>query len=124
MTSDIYAELVPSLQRGAMAVSDFHALAWQAGSTWSAAQVELFLRCLDGVEVADGSVRLGKRTEAEELAEALLQVVQANGGKPLSASEVRRRLPDRFVTSDEQIKAMARKLPGLEVFGPGLIRSN
>ena len=37
-------------------------------------------------------------------------------------AQVRARLHERFVTTDEQVVAIARRTAGLEVFGPNLIR--
>lgn len=128
MTPAIYEELTEALRREPLPLTRVHALAREAGSSWSEEQVYLFLRCMDGVEV-DASVgqvpmvRLGQRTEQEELVEAIIQVVRSRPGKPMHPSEIRRQLPGRFVTTEAQIKALAKETPNLEVFGPGLLRS-
>lgn len=128
MTPAIYEEITTILRRESLPLSKVHALVKESGSNWSEVQVHLFLTCMDGVEVeaADAQnpiVRLGKRTEQEELVEAITQVVKANAGKSIAVAEIRRKLPSKFVTSEAQIKALAKDTPELEVFGPGLIRS-
>lgn len=98
------------------------------GSRWTADQLRLCLRCLglqfepDGGE--DPVVRLAARSDREILAQAILDVVRANPGQPLPAARVRELLPDRLTetTSVEQIRAVAREVTELTVFGPGLIR--
>jgi len=49
--------------------------------------------------------------------------VRSFAGKPVAANQVRERLPSHFITTDEQVLALARRTAGLEVFGPQLIRT-
>ncbi len=126
MTPAIYEEVIDALKREPLPLNRVHALVREGGSSWTEEQVHLFLICMDGVDV-DASlgkaptVRLGQRTEREELVDAIVQVVRSQN-KPLPAAQIRSLLPGRFVTTEAQIKALAKETPGLEVFGPGLIR--
>ena len=106
-------------------LSRLHALAADAGSTWSVEQLHLMLACMDGIEVKstandDPIVGLGQRSQQEELAEAVVDVVRAQG-RPTPAAQIIHLLPSRFTTSVEQIKKLARETRGLKVIGPGLI---
>jgi hypothetical protein len=125
MTPDIYEQLVESLRREPLPLSRLHALAADAGSTWSVEQLHLMLACMDGIEVQDAGnddpiVRLGQRSPQEELAEAVVDVVRAQG-RPTPAAQIIQLLPSKFTTSVEQIKKLARETRGLKVIGPGLI---
>ena len=127
MTPELYPSIAAAFQAGTVSFARLMEMARAAGSKWSDAQLRLFLACLDGVEIAleaNGHevVRVGQRTEHEALASLVEEMVAAANGKPLHPTEIRQRLPQRFVTTDEQIRALARKTPALEVFGPGLIR--
>ena len=125
MTPEIYDSLVQSLRREELPLSRLHALAVDAGSAWSVEQLHLMLACMDGVELKSGDngdtiVGLGKRSQQEELAEAVIEVVRAQG-RPVPAAQVIRLLPERFNTSVEQVKKLARDTRSLRVLGPGLI---
>jgi len=127
MTPSIYDQLLAALRGGPLPLDRIHALAREAGSAWSEPQLRLFLTCMDGIELDASSpespmVRLGQRTEQEALMEALLEVLRAQGGGPLHPGALKKLLPGRFTTTEEQLKALARKTPALEVMGPGLIR--
>jgi hypothetical protein len=127
MTPAIYEAITTALKREPLPLDKVYTLAKDRGSNWHQAQIHLFLACMDGVEVEATPektplVRLGQRTEKEELVEAIIQVLQSNTGKPMLAAEIRRQLPKRFVTTEEKIKALAKETPVLEVFGPGRIR--
>ena len=126
MTPPIFEQLLAALQREPLPLSRLHAYARDAGSAWSSEQVRLMLESLDGVTVgadqADPAVSLGQRSARDELAQAILEAVRASAGRPVPPQEVLRRLSGRFTTSVEQIIAVARQTPGLEVFGPGLLR--
>ncbi|HUY34889.1 MAG TPA: hypothetical protein VMV69_19235 [Pirellulales bacterium] len=126
MTAAVYAQLVDALKGGAQRLTRLHALAAEEGSVWSVEQLHLFFAVLDGMEVEQGSdgtilVRLGRRTAEEELALAVIELVRSQGGKPVPATLVVRMLADRFTTSAEQVKKVAREAAGLNVVGPGLI---
>lgn len=125
MTPQIYEELVQSLRREELPLSRLHALATDAGSTWSVEQLHLMLACMEGIELKladDGKtvVGLGQRSQQEELVEAVIEVVRTQG-RPVPAAQVIRLLPERFNTSVEQVKKLARETRHLKVIGPGLI---
>ena len=126
MTPEIYEQLVETLKREPLPLRTLHAYAADAGSNWSVHQLHLMLAVMDGVSV-DGidndnlMVRLGERSQAEQLADAIAEVVRSQGGRPLPAAQVLKLLPGRFTTSVEQIKKIARQASGLRVVGPGLI---
>jgi hypothetical protein len=125
MTPQIYEELVQSLRRGELPLARLHALAVDAGSTWSVEQLHLMLACMDGIEMrlADNGemvVSLGQRSQQEELVEAVIEVVRTQG-RPVPAAQVMSLLPSKFTTSVEQVKKLARESRGLKVIGPGLI---
>jgi len=124
MSPALYEQLVQSLRRGAMPLSKLRALAVDGGSTWSVDQLHLLLECMDGVEIkattADPLVNMGQRSQQEELAEAIFNVVRAQG-RPVPAAQIMQLLAGKFSTSVEQIKRLARENHGLKVIGPGLI---
>lgn len=127
MTPEIYNQIVDSLKREPLPLSQVYLLARDAGSLWPEAQIELYLKCMNGIEVVSGSdgtplVRSGQLTLQEELMAAIIDVVHSQANKPIPAAEVKRKLPNKFTTTEEQIKSLARKSTDLEVFGPGLIR--
>lgn len=126
MNTEIYEQITDVLKHQALPLARIHAIALDAGSNWTESQIHLFLICMGGVEIDTSSeglmVRSGQRTEQEELVDTIRQVVRSRGGRPVPAGEIRRLLPSRFTTTEDQIKALAKKTPGLEVFGPGLIR--
>jgi hypothetical protein len=125
MTPQIYEELVQSLRREELPLSRLHALAKDAGSTWSVEQLHLMLACMDGIELkpadsGDVVVGLGQRSPQEELVEAVIEVVRAQG-RPTPAAQIVQLLPAKFTTSVEQIKKVAKDSSSLQVVGPGLI---
>ena len=125
MTPQIYEELVQSLRRGELPLSRLHALATDAGSTWSVEQLHLMLACMDGLELKSGDsgdpiVGVGQRSLQEELIDAVIEVVRAQG-RPTPVAQIIQLLPGKFTTSVEQIKKMARETHGLKLIGPGLI---
>ena len=128
MTPEIYKDITFVLNREPLELSKVWELAKEGGSNWSKIQLKLFLTCMDGIEIetVEGKtlVRLGQRSEQEELIDAIAEIVKAKVGKPMHPREIRRQLPGKFITSEAQIKALAKEASGLEVFGPGLIRSN
>ena len=126
MNAVIYGQLAEVLKQHSLPLSRIHAIACDTGSRWSEEQLHLFLMCMDGVEVntavAPMMVRLGQRTDREELIDAIRQVVRSRAGRPVPAAEVRGLLPSKFVTTEDQIKGLAKDTPDLDLFGPGLIR--
>jgi hypothetical protein len=125
LTPAMYEQLVQTLRREVLPLTTLHAFAVDAGSPWSVAQLHLLLACMDGIEVeeatgADPIVRVGQRSQQEELSEAIIDVVRAQG-RPVPAAQVLQLLPRKFNTSVEQIKKIARETRGLKALGPGLI---
>ena len=127
MTPEIYENIISALNKEPLKLSKLRELAKEGGSNWSQAQLNLLFTCMDGIDIDTGTenpeVSLGKRSEQDELINAIAEIVAANGGKPIHPREVRRQLPSQFITSEAQIKALVREASGLEIFGPGLIRS-
>jgi hypothetical protein len=125
MKPTVYEELTSVLKREPLPLSRAHALTREWGSVWSKDQLQLFLACMDGVEldttIADPIVRLGQRTPEELLTEAIVQVVKSQT-KPIPAGQVVKLLPSQFVTTEAQVRALAKTHPDLEVMGPGLLR--
>jgi hypothetical protein len=123
MTPQSAEELLGTLKQKALSIDDLHERARLSGSTWSRDQLELFLICVDGVESDDAGLYHGGGNSAEdELQAAIIAAVRSFAGKPVTAAQVRSRLPNHFVTTDELVLAIARHAVGLEVFGPKLIR--
>jgi hypothetical protein len=121
----MYEQLVHTLRHAPLPLTKLHAFAVDAGSTWSVEQLHLLLACMDGIEVeewedADPMVRVGQRSQQEELSEAIAEVVRTQG-RPVPAAQVLQLLPRQFNTSVEQIKKIARETRGLKALGPGLI---
>ncbi len=128
MNADTYQQIRTVLQRAPQHLSALYAITRDEGSQWSIEQLRLLLEVMDGIEVErdgdDPLVRVGARSPLEELSAAIEAIVRARSAGPIPAQELRRLLPSSFVTTDEQIKALARENSALEVFGPGLIRLN
>lgn len=127
MNTETYEQLVAMLKNGPLPFERGLELARESGYAWSEAQMKLFLTCMDGVEVAPGPdgklvIQAGRRIEQEELLDAIREVVRSFAGKPVHLTELRNRLPERFVTTEEQLRALVRNASALELFGPGLIR--
>jgi hypothetical protein len=115
------------LKNGPLSLAQARLIAREAGSSWTESQIHLFLSCLDGIQVSkstDGEIKINKAQESEEelLAAAILDLARSNSGRPLQLAAIRKLLPGKFFTTEEQIKAIAKKTAGLEVFGPGLVR--
>lgn len=125
MTPDIYQSTLEQVGPEGMPLSQFHAAIREAGSLWSVEQLHLMLDCMAGAEVSGGEgsprVHTGRQSPEEELAEAIQQVVQSQGGRPLPAARVLELLPDRFTTSEAQVRKVAKESPHLTVVGPGMI---
>ncbi|BAZ08874.1 hypothetical protein NIES4071_06800 [Calothrix sp. NIES-4071] len=127
MTPAIYEEITTALKREPLPLTQVYALVKTAGSSWTEAQVQLFLTCMDGVEVEMAPaetpiVKLGKRTKEEELVEAIVEVVKSNTGKPILVAEIRKKLPGKYVTTEAQIKSLVKKTSVLELSAPGHVR--
>lgn len=123
MTPRHAEELLNTLKQKPFSLDDVYERARLSGSVWSRDQLELFILCAPGVERDEnGSFRIGAGDPQDELQAAIVEAVRSFTGKPVLAEQVRARLPNHFVTTDEQILAVARRTSGLEVFGPKLIR--
>ncbi len=125
MTPETYEHLIRTIRREPLPLQKLHGFATDAGSTWSVEQLHLMLECMEGVEVYSEDnetlfVRLGRRTEQDELVDAIADVVRSQG-RPVPAAQVLSLLPGKFTTSVEQIKRIAKETQGLKVMGPGLI---
>lgn len=125
MTPQTAQELLVALQQQALGIDELLERARLLASTWSRDQLELFLLCLSGIERdSSGLYRSIGRSVEVEIQAAIVDVVRSFAGKPVAANQVRERLPSHFITTDEQVLALARRTAGLEVFGPQLIRTN
>jgi phosphopantetheine adenylyltransferase len=118
-------ELLDAMKHKEFSLDDLCELAARFGSTWSRDQLELFLVCAPGVERDDstGFFRAGAGSSEDALQIAIVEAVHSFAGKPIPAAQVRARLPAAFVTTDEQIRALAKRTPGLRLLGPGLIQA-
>ncbi len=122
MTPRQAEELIAVLKQKALGLEELHERARILGSAWTRDQLELFLLCAPGVTRDAGLFRSSASSPEEELQLSILEAVRSFAGMPVSATQVRARLPNHFVTTDEQVLAIARRIAGLEVFGPKLIR--
>lgn len=118
-------ELLQTLRSKSLTLDELHERIGTSGSAWTADQLLLFLLCAPNVQLDMGSRTVSVRQHLEEeeaLQASIFDAVRSFAAKPASAAQVRARLPNHFVTTDEQILAIARRTAGLEVFGPKLIR--
>lgn len=117
-------ELLRTLKNKSLTLEELHERVRTSGSGWSLDQLRLFMLCAPGVQCDQetGTFHLAPRVGDEELQDAIVEAVRSFAGRPVPAAQVRARLPNQFITTDEQIVAVARRTPGLEVFGPNLIR--
>lgn len=124
MTSQQGEELLRTLKNKALTLEDLHERVRTWGSTWSPEQLLLFLQCAPGVQhdTTTGTFHIESHDSHGNLQDAIIEAVRSFAGKPVSAAQVRVRLPNHFVTTNEQIIALARRTTGIEVFGPNLIR--
>lgn len=123
MTPRHAEELLATLKQRPLSLDEAHERARLTGSPWSRDQVELFLLCAPGVERDENGIfRVDAAGAWDDLQVAIAEAVRSFAGKPVAAAQVRARLPNHFVTTDEQILVIARRTAGLEVFGPKLIR--
>ena len=119
-----HADVILSLlKQKPLGLDELHERVRLMGGQWSRDQLELFLLCAQSVSRDEtGAFHASAPSAQDDLATALIEAVRSFGGKPVPAKEVRARLPQHFVTTDEQVLAVARRTAGLEVFGPRLIR--
>lgn len=123
MTPSQADELLTHLKLKALGLDELHERVRLSGSTWTRDQLALFLLCARGV-TRDGTGAFHSVVVSieDDLGAAIIEAVRSFSGRPVPAVQVRARLPQRFVTTDEQVLAVARRTAGLEVFGPNLIR--
>ena len=126
MNLALLEEARAALAGGPIPLAVLHERLQAAGSAWSASQHCLLFLALDGFTVdrtgGDTMISSGEQSQEERLLAEISKVVESFAGKPTPPQEIRKRLPPDLVTTDEQVKALARKSANLEVFGPGLIR--
>lgn len=123
MTPHMAEEMLSGLKLNPLRLDELHERVRLSGSGWTRDQLELFLRCARGVTCdGTGAFHAVAGGSGDDLGAAIVEVVRSFAGKPVAAAQVRARLPERFLTTDEQVVAVARRTAGLEVFGPNLIR--
>lgn len=124
MTGSQAEELLSSLKGRALSLDEFYEHIRTLGSAWTLEQLYLFLLCARDVQYdpLSSTFRVVVRGEEDALQNAIVEAVRSFGGKPVPPSQVRARLPNDFITTDEQVLAVARRTTELEVFGPKLIR--
>ncbi|WNG39311.1 hypothetical protein F0U61_40840 [Archangium violaceum] len=123
MTPRQAEELLSHLKLKALGLDELHEHVRLSGSAWTRDQLELFLLCARGVtRDGTGAFHAIAASAEDDLGAAIVEAVRSFAGKPVPAAQVRARLPQHFVTTDEQVLAFARRTAGLEVFGPKLIR--
>ena len=125
MTPESGYALLQALATNPATLDELHQRVRSMGSEWSTAQLKLFLLCCSGVtfDSETTTYRASLQDDETALQTAILEAVRSFGGRPVPASEVRRRLPDSIVTTDEQVRAVAKRTAGLELIGPGLLRA-
>lgn len=123
MTPRQAEELLSHLKAKPLGLDELHERVRLSGSAWTRDQLELFLICARGVtRDGTGAFHAIAAGAEDDLGAAIVEAVRSFAGKPVPAAQVRARLPQQFVTTDEQVLAVARRTAGLEVFGPKLIR--
>jgi hypothetical protein len=126
MNQEILEEACSALAAGPMPLTQLHDRLKRAGSTWSEFQHHLFFLAFDGFKMEGTGdqtmVHAGEASSQDRLLSDIVSVVESFSGKPAPASEIKKRLPADYTTTNEQIKATARISDVLEVWGPGLIR--
>lgn len=126
MNNTILEEAISALAAGPMPLAELHERLKTAGSSWSKAQHHLFFLAFDGFVVDESGtqviVRSGTQSPKDRLRAHIIHVVDSFSGKPVTVREIRKKLPGDYVTSDEQVKAVAKISEDLEILGPGLIR--
>lgn len=123
MTPRQAEELLFHLKLKPLGLDELHERVRLLGSAWTRDQLELFLLCARGItRDGTGAFHAFAASAEDELGTAIVEAVRSFAGKPVPAAQVRARLPQHFVTTDEQVLAVARRTAGLEVFGPKLIR--
>ena len=123
MTPQQAEDLLTALKQKPQTFDELYERIRASGSAWTPAQLELFLLCAPGVHRdGAGTYQAHAASADDELAAAIAEAVRSYGGRPVPTAQVRARLPQHLVTTDEQVLATVRRAAGLEVFGPNLIR--
>lgn len=125
MTPESFRAILESLIGNSTPLKQLHAAARDRGSVWSLEQLHLLLSCLEDWRVEksgdDWIVHRAGRSLEEELEDAIVAAVQSQGGKPLPAAVVLSLLPNKFTTSEAQVRKLAKDSSRLQIVGPGLI---
>jgi hypothetical protein len=125
MTPGIYKSISEICDALPIPMQRLHAAARDRGSSWSSDQVHLLFSCLEDWTVSkvgnEWAVERAGLSETEALEQAIITVVQSQGGKPMPASAIMPLLPSKFTTSEAQIRKLAKDSARLGVSGPGLI---
>jgi hypothetical protein len=126
MNQTILEEARAALAGGPVPLTELLERLKLAGSAWSESQHCLFFLAFDGFSVDrtgdQTMVCSGERSPKDRLLSDIVQAVESFSGKSVPAREIRKRLPADYVTTDEQVKAVAKISEKLHVYGPGLIR--
>ena len=126
MNQTVLEEARSALIAGPMSLTKLHERLKTAGSAWSESQHHLFFLAFDGFREEETGdqvmVHAGEASSQDRLLSDIVSVVESFSGKPVPSSEIRKRLPKDYVTTNEQIKSTARISDVLEVWGPGLIQ--
>jgi hypothetical protein len=127
MTPESYKTITENINSQSMPLRQLHAAARDSGSTWSVDQLHLLLSCLDDWRVtyvgSEWIVERAGRSLEEELEDAIVAAVQSQGGRPMPAGVIMSLLPNKFATSEVQIRKVAKHSQRLLLLGPGLIGS-
>ena len=92
-----------------------------AGSMWTDEQFRLFFAACEGFSLTDGDdpvVSVSDACATDSLADAIHDIVQSNGVRPVPLAKTRDLLPSAMTTSVEQIRAVALADARLQVTGP------
>ena len=123
MTPTQSQDLLRMLKDKSFGLEDLHERVRASGSAWTIEQLHLFLLCAPGVhhDQTTGVFSIDRGGDDDALRNAVVESVRSFAGKPVPAAQVRARLPNHFVTTDEQIRAIAKTTPGIQIIGPGFI---
>ncbi|MFZ2959642.1 MAG: hypothetical protein WA705_22375 [Candidatus Ozemobacteraceae bacterium] len=127
MNLETWQKVYGRLQEKAMPLSEIHGFIRDAGSRWDIDQLRLLLCLVDGIamnsdRLDEPTFKIGQEREEDKIARAILEIVRAQAGIPIPVAQIKSLLSSSTVTSTEQIKAICKQIPELEVFGPGLVR--
>ena len=109
------------LARGPQTLSRLAEDGRAAGSLWTNDQFRLFFSACEGFTVGeeeDPTVGVAEAAPADSLADAIFEIVQAQGGRPVPLAKVMGLLSAAITTSVGQIRAVAASDRRLHVTGP------